>query len=115
MNEAAVRETGWFAWLLQRVTGVFLVVYLLTHWYYLHYHDPEGYVIYEYVKQRLSDPFWRWVDISMLAVMLYHGFNGILQIVLDYRPGWKKGLGWVLAVIGLIVFILGTRTILTLA
>jgi len=49
INEAAVRETGWFAWLLQRVTGVFLVVYLLTHWYYLHYHDPEGYVIYEYV------------------------------------------------------------------
>jgi succinate dehydrogenase / fumarate reductase, membrane anchor subunit len=75
----------------------------------------EHIITYEKVTKRLSNPLWKVFDLLFLVFGLYHGFNGLLNIIDDYAK--NKGLKltlvaacWVLA---LTLFIVGTQTVLT--
>ncbi len=80
--------------------------------------DPkfgEHIITYEKVTKRLSNPLWKAFDLLFLIFGLYHGFNGMLNIIDDYAK--NKGLKltlvatcWVLA---LALFVIGAQTILT--
>ncbi|PIO48103.1 MAG: succinate dehydrogenase, hydrophobic membrane anchor protein [[Chlorobium] sp. 445] len=80
--------------------------------------DPkfgEHIITYEKVTKRLSNPLWKVFDLLFLIFGLYHGFNGLLNIIDDYAK--NKGLRltlvatcWVLA---LSLFVIGAQTVLT--
>ncbi len=104
---------GALRWLLQRVTGIALVVFLLAHFGVTHYF-PGGDVTYQKVALRLADPYWKFFDLSFLILGLYHGVNGGWTILEDYlNKGWLRVilLGAVLLV-ALFLLVLGTLTIL---
>jgi len=75
---------GLVSWLLQRLSGVLIVVLLGLHFYITHY---TGYVDSAHVLGRLHGNLaWLLTDMALVALVGYHGFNGLRHIVLDYRP-----------------------------
>ena len=74
-------------WYMQRITGALLVILLAAHFWVEHFMTAElqrGNLTYATVHARLSNPVWQAIDISFLLVALYHGLNGLRNIVLDY-------------------------------
>ena len=50
----------------------------------------------------------------LLIFVDYHALNGIRVILIEFHQGakWERGVSWILAVAGLLLFVYGTRTIL---
>jgi succinate dehydrogenase hydrophobic anchor subunit len=50
----------------------------------------------------------------LLIFVDYHALNGIRVILIEFHQDakWERGVSWVLAVTGILLFIYGTRTIL---
>ncbi len=108
MNSGALR------WLLQRVSGIVLLVVLFLHFGVTHYF-PGGEVTYQNVVARLSHPFWKLLNMTFLVLCLYHGLNGGWSILEDYlEKAWLRvTLFGLLLVGGLILMALGTLTIVS--
>lgn len=104
-----IQERGWFAWLMQRLTAVFLLLFLGTHIYLLHFLDVSEEISVTSVMQRLSSPFVVFVDLGLLAVVLFHALNGFRAVVFDF--GLPKSLRriftWLLVLVGIFFFIFG--------
>jgi succinate dehydrogenase / fumarate reductase, membrane anchor subunit len=75
-------------WYLQRITGAALLLLLVLHFWVEHYAADvrHGGLSFEIVQKRMSNPIMQAVDISFLLIALYHGLNGLRNIILDY--GW---------------------------
>jgi succinate dehydrogenase / fumarate reductase, membrane anchor subunit len=121
ISRARVRPTGsrreLFFWYLMRVTGVALFVLALAHFSILHFiWDPAEQTAEFIATERWNRLFWRAFDWLLLMTVLFHGFIGVRTVVLDYirRPGLRTGTLWVLYILGVILFIIGTQVILTL-
>ena len=75
------------AWYLQRITGAMLLVLLAAHFWVEHFMTAElrrGDLSYEAILGRVANPLWQFIDIAFLLVALYHGLNGLRNIILDY-------------------------------
>ena len=82
MNMRSVIE-----WYLQRITGALLLVLLAAHFWVEHFMSAplqRGELTYELILERIRNPLWQFIDISFLLVALYHGLNGLRNILLDY-------------------------------
>ncbi len=98
-------KSGDLSWLLQRVSGVALLILLLGHFFIEHF---AGITIdYQHVAARLANPLWKAFDLTFVVFALYHGINGIFMNIEDYlHSGWRvfwKGFFWVVGVLYLIV------------
>ena len=75
-------------WYLQRVTGAALLVLLIMHFWVEHFtaevRTPAG-LTFEVIQRRFfHNPWFVAVDITFLFIALYHGLNGVRNILLDY-------------------------------
>jgi len=107
-------KSGEFNWLMQRVSGVALLVLLLGHFFIQHFIGaPVGGAGYEAVAERLSGLGWKLFDMTFVTFALYHGINGIFMVIEDYvYSGWRvfwKGFFWV---VGILYWILAALTII---
>jgi len=102
------RGTIW-AWFLQRVTGAALLLVLGIHLWTVHYSQGGEAIVFAEVSARLKTLTFQVVDYGLLAFVLYHGLNGVRNVVLDYNitPGQERVLNWVLSIIGIIFFVYG--------
>jgi succinate dehydrogenase hydrophobic anchor subunit len=50
----------------------------------------------------------------LLIFVDYHALNGIRVILIEFHQGakWESGVSWILAVMGILLLLYGTRTIL---
>jgi succinate dehydrogenase membrane anchor subunit len=104
-------------WYVMRVTAVALFVLALGHFSIMHFiWDPAAQNAQFIAEERWNQVFWRGFDWLLLATVLLHAFLGVRTVVLDYvrGPAWRTGTLWVLYVIGIVLFVLGTQVILTL-
>ncbi|MEJ2685469.1 MAG: hypothetical protein P8Z71_13875 [Candidatus Sulfobium sp.] len=54
--------------------------------------------------RRLSSPYWKTFDIVFLSLAIYHGFNGLWGLVLEYFHGEKlRGITQVLILVSAVV------------
>jgi succinate dehydrogenase / fumarate reductase membrane anchor subunit len=116
MNEKRT-SGGFYAWLLQRITGVVLAVLLIAHFIVTHgLPHPSG-VTYARIAPRLATPTWKVIDMLFLACALYHGLNGVWMVLQDYvdSEGMQTFLFGVLCVLGAILFFLGAITVIPFA
>jgi succinate dehydrogenase cytochrome b556 subunit len=75
------------SWYAQRITGALLIVLLAAHFWVEHFMTAElrrGDLTYQAILARISNPIWQFIDIAFLLVALYHGLNGLRNIILDY-------------------------------
>ena len=50
----------------------------------------EELVLFDIVKQRLAQGLFILVDFSLLALVVYHGLNGIRNILREWRPAARR-------------------------
>lgn len=110
-------DLSFWPWLLQRVSAVGLIVLLPMHIVVTHLFNIAevendalpGLVVFSDVAQRLERPAYWTIDVLLLAFALYHGLNGVRNVLLDYgvRGVAARTATGVLSVIGFGAFLFG--------
>lgn len=77
--------------------------------------EGEHIITYEKVMGRLSSPLWKVFDLMFLVFGLYHGTNGMLNIIDDYarNKGIRLTLISLLWILSAAVLIQGVLTVFT--
>lgn len=99
-------HTGYVAWLLNRISGVLIVLYLAAHVWVTH-HLSHGEQAYGQVMEFLGSPLFKLLEIGLIGVVLYHVMNGIRVVLVDFgKAAWaQKRTFWVLMAIGVVLFV----------
>jgi len=103
-------DIGIWPWLLQRVTGPALLIFLGVHMYVTHF---GGFHILTFDKVadrfRAAPGFWTTFDGLFLIFAVFHSLNGIRTIIYDFRPRPRIRMGAtvVMWIIGLVIIALG--------
>jgi succinate dehydrogenase / fumarate reductase cytochrome b subunit len=79
-------RAGWWAWLLQRITGLGLVFYLFTHIIVIST-AQAGADTFDDVLAVFQTPVFVVLDLFLAAAVLYHGLNGVRVILIDLGVG----------------------------
>ncbi len=106
-------KTGMLAWLLFRLTGLAIVVYLALHITVIsNLHDPEK---FNGTMEFLGSWQFRMLEIGLFIVVLYHALNGMRIFIIDFFNGslYQAKLFWILMAVGLILFATGTYPMLS--
>lgn len=78
---------GEWSWILHRVTGVGVLLFLL-----IHILDTAlimlGPAAYDHVIGLYKHPLFRPFEVLLYAMVLYHALNGVRIILIDF---WKQG------------------------
>lgn len=110
-----MQKTGYWPWLLQRVSALFLMVGMTVHMFIL----PLGGKTIDFtsVHSRLVNAGWVVFDVLLLITCLYHGFNGLWAIVLDYNPRVHARKAWmyVIAIVGVALLGYGLAVLVPLS
>mgnify|MGYP001287060411 CR=1 FL=1 len=106
---------GFWPWFLQRISGVVLLALLAIHGWVNHFMpiaDVEAGlqdepVVFDIVARRLAQGAFVVLDFALLALVLYHGLNGIRGILLEWAPAARRArtVTWALWAIGVATFV----------
>jgi succinate dehydrogenase / fumarate reductase cytochrome b subunit len=80
---------GQWSWLFHRVTGVAIILFLFAHvvdtavvgW------GPDA---YNRVASVYHNPVVRTLELGLVAAVLFHSFNGVKIMLIDFFPGLAK-------------------------
>lgn len=100
-------KTGMLAWLLFRITGLALVLYLVMHIHVISsLHDPDK---FDKTMAFLGSWQFRILEIGLLAAILVHSMNGVRIFLIDFWNGslYQAKLFWILLAIGFILLVAG--------
>ncbi|RLT10561.1 MAG: succinate dehydrogenase [Planctomycetota bacterium] len=96
MARNRIKPQGGFeltAWYFMRISGLVLVFLALGHLFIMHIANNVENINYAFVAGRWANPrtgwIWRLWDMSMIALAMLHGFNGLRQILDEYVHGAK--------------------------
>ena len=81
--------SGMWSWLFHRVTGLGVLLFLLVHIVDITL-IGFGPTVYNEGIAIFSLPAVRLVSLALIASVLYHSFNGLRIIVVDFWPGGHK-------------------------
>lgn len=104
-----------FAWYFFRVSGLLLVILAGGHILITHYLNVPSETTFEFVSNRWSNPLWRTFDMLLLFMALWHGLLGARVVAIDWirSSGWRVATTSLIWVLGLILTVLGTITIVS--
>lgn len=100
-------DTGTLAWFLHKITGVFLVIYLLIHIFVIG-QSVRGEEAFNTAMEFVGRPIFVFLDAGLSGVVAYHAFNGLRVIAFDM--GWgirlQKPLFWLSLLGSVAVFLI---------
>ena len=101
-------NTGLVAWLLHRLTGLALVLYLLLH-LYVTSTLAKGPEAFNSLMKKMNVLIFKFLEVGLLAVFIYHALNGIRVIMSDFGMAseHQKRLWWALFVLTIIFVAVG--------
>lgn len=104
MEKESGYGTGMLAWLLQRITGFLLVVYLFIHVWWLHFSDIKTPFDFLLDTMFLSG---RTAVLILFLLVIPHALNGFRVFAIDFGLSEKNQriLFWLLTVFGILVII----------
>jgi len=110
------RSSGFIAFLLRRVTGVALVLYLLLHMWVIGGIN-SGAETFNSRMDFLGKPIFRLLEIGLLAAVVYHGVDGIRLLIVHYFDvtEYRRSLFYATLVVSAILVIAGGLPILLFA
>jgi len=112
---ATSKVAGTWAWGLQRLSAILLVVFLGVHLYAAHFMGvgeetgEEPLLTFNEVSVRLDQLLYIVVDYGMLSMVLIHGLNGLRTVLFDFDMfvRRKKVIDVALWVVGIATLIWG--------
>ena len=97
-------NTGLFAWILHRLTGLVLVLYLLMHLTVLSSlsRGPEA---FDSLMRSINNLLFKILEVGLFGVFVYHALNGVRVIMSDFGMESKhhKALFWALFVFTIVI------------
>ncbi len=105
-------QTGSFAWLVHRLTGITLTLYIFLHLYVLSSLRDAAH--YDALMKTMRTPFVRLLDAGLLALVIGHGFNGFRLTLIDLGVStrFQKPIFWTAFAVGALLFVLGALPII---
>lgn len=103
-----------YAWFFMRISGLLLILMVLTHFAIMHLYYGVAKIDFSVVAERYRTPFWRLYDLVLVMLALAHGLNGSRLILDDYvHPrGWRVAVLCVVWTFGMVILAMGVFTIL---
>ena len=104
--------TGQVAWVLHRVSGLAIVLYLILHiWSISKLSDPAT---FDEEMRLYSQPLFRLGEVAVLAACVFHGLNGIRVLLVDFAGGarYHKPLFYAVLVLSVVIIAAGAYPIL---
>ena len=98
-----------FGWLMQRVSGIFLAYALVVHLWTVNVVN-QGDLNWQTISARLQEGnFWFIYYILFIPAVIYHAFNGLWSIFMDYNPSLslQRLTGWLFWIRGIVLTIYG--------
>ncbi|MGE5591957.1 MAG: succinate dehydrogenase, cytochrome b556 subunit [Bacillota bacterium] len=107
---------GMWAWILQRITGLGIVLFLLMHIWEISSVSRSGAAGFDQVMNALRNPLAAVGELVLFAAVLYHGVNGIRLILFDLGIGVRRqrALFWGVMVVSGTLLALGLSAFLRL-
>lgn len=101
---AAQRDRSGSMWLVQAISGIFLVGLLGVHMIAHHFVVEGGLRDYQQVLDYVSNPVVLVLEILFVIFAVVHALLGVKAIITDLRPsaGTLRAVEWILRVVGLI-------------
>lgn len=103
------------AWYFMRISAIGLFFLAIIHLLLNHVTHDVSCTSYQLVALRYANPYWRVYDWLLLTLALLHGMNGLRVVVEDYvhSRAWQVRIVSLLALITLVLFMVGTVTLIT--
>jgi succinate dehydrogenase / fumarate reductase cytochrome b subunit len=110
------RSTGFVSFLLRRITGVALVLYLIAHMWVIG-SASGGPELFNARLALVQTPFFKLAEIALLAAVVYHAFDGIRLLIVHYFDvtEYRKSLFYAAFVVSVMLTIAGGIPILIFA
>jgi succinate dehydrogenase / fumarate reductase cytochrome b subunit len=107
------RSTGFISFFLRRLTGVALVIYLFLHMWVIG-SALQGPEVFDARLNLVQTPFFKLMEIALLAAVVYHAFDGIRLLVVHWFnvTDYRKSLFYAAFAISAILVIAGGIPIL---
>jgi succinate dehydrogenase / fumarate reductase cytochrome b subunit len=104
--QARAMRTGTAAWLLQRLSGIFLTVYLITHIIVIGT-SVRGEDSFDDLLSTFDKAPFLVLDAGLLGIVAFHALNGLRLILFDFAIGLRhqKLLFWAAFVVAVGTFI----------
>jgi succinate dehydrogenase / fumarate reductase membrane anchor subunit len=101
---AAQRDRSGSLWLVQAVSGIFLVGLLGIHMIAHHFVVEGGLRDYQQVLDYVSNPIVFTLEVLFVIFGVVHALLGVQSIITDLRPsaGTLRAVEWILRIVGLI-------------
>jgi succinate dehydrogenase hydrophobic anchor subunit len=90
-----------WAWIIQRISAVLLLIFVGVHFGIMHFVDPTVEITFADTSLRLKNVLYAIVDSGLLSLGLFHGLNGLRAIIIDYWPRARRTAAYILTVVGL--------------
>jgi succinate dehydrogenase / fumarate reductase, cytochrome b subunit len=91
---------GTWAWLLHRLSGVALIFYLMMHIWVIHTLTMGPRAFNDIMIFLSSVPF-KVLEVGLWGVILFHAFNGIRIIIVDFFNGSVAQKKWFFFLVGI--------------
>lgn len=106
-------STGFISWLLRRISGLALVLYLFMHIWVIGSAN-SGIEAFNSRLDAVQTPIFKLFEIALLAAVVYHAFDGIRLLIVHYfdMTDYRKSLFWAVIVVSAILAIAGGVPIL---
>lgn len=95
------KSVGMWAWILFRVSGLVLAVYLFFHIWVISQGRVGGPDRLDDLFDLFSNPFIVFLDLALVGAVLYHALNGVRILLMDLGVGIRshKAVFWACMVV----------------
>jgi len=104
--------TGQVAWVLHRISGLAIVLYLILHIYSISKLSDSA--TFNAEMELYSKPLFKLGEVALLAACVFHGLNGIRILIVDFGNGarYHKQLFYAVLALSVVVIVVGAIPIL---
>lgn len=102
------KSTGFISFLFRRISGVALVLYLFLHmWVIGSVNAGPG--VFDQRLALVQTPFFKLMEVALLAAVVYHAFDGIRLLIVHYFDvtNYRKSLFYAMFAIFVLLTIAG--------
>ena len=107
------KTTGFISFVLRRLTGVVLVLYLFTHMWVIG-SATSGAETFNARLNLVQTPFFKVAEVALLAAVIYHALDGIRLLIVHYFDvtEYRKSMFYAAFVVAAILTVAGGIPIL---